>query len=141
MKSLRPDGIHIRVAGNGLTPARSLPAIRSGIVGCAHAYPSLSSDRGLCFQHRELSYSSTVHRDGEVSGAESESPVLVQPSYSPRLNQGDVVAWDVFLSVADVARKLRKYIRAYAKSVRPFRWILTDPRRRIRTYEITGRAY
>lgn len=44
-------------------------------------------------------------------------------------------------SVADLARKLRKYIRAYAKSAKPFRWTYTDPRRRIRAYEITGTAY
>ena len=72
------------------------------------------------------------------------------PTYSSWLNQvelwfakiqRDVIARGVFTSVADLARKLRKYIRAYAKSAKPFRWTYTDPRRRIRTYEITGTAY
>src|SRR5207244_8162066 len=31
----------------------------------------------------------------------------------------------VFTSVADLARKLRKYIRAYAQAARPFRWTYT----------------
>ena len=55
--------------------------------------------------------------------------------------QRDVIARDVFTSVADLARKLRKYIRAYARFAKPFRWTYTDPRRRIRTYEITGTAH
>lgn len=72
------------------------------------------------------------------------------PTYSSWLNQvelwfakiqRDVIARGVFTSVADLARKLRKYIRAYAKSARPFRWTYTDPWRRIRTYEITGTPY
>src|SRR6266404_243854 len=72
------------------------------------------------------------------------------PTYSSWLNQvelwfakiqRDVIARGVFTSLADLARKLRKYIRAYAKSAKPFRWTYTDPRRCIRTYEITGTAH
>src|SRR5712691_5342618 len=72
------------------------------------------------------------------------------PTYSSWLNQvelcfakiqRDVIARGVFISAADLARQLGKYIRAYAKSARPFRWTYSDPRRRIRTYEITGTAY
>jgi transposase/AraC-like DNA-binding protein len=63
------------------------------------------------------------------------------PTYSSWLNQveiwfakieRDVIARGVFTSVADLARKLRKYIRAYAKSAKPFRWTYTDAKRRIR---------
>lgn len=63
------------------------------------------------------------------------------PTYSSWLNQvelwfakiqRDVIARGVFTSVADLARKLRKYIRAYAKSAKPFRWTYTDPTRRIK---------
>ena len=63
------------------------------------------------------------------------------PTYSSWLNQvelwfakiqRDVIARGVFTSVSDLARKLRKYIRAYAKSAKPFRWTYTDPTRRIR---------
>lgn len=72
------------------------------------------------------------------------------PTYSSWLNQvelwfakiqRDVIARGVFTSVADLARKLRKYIRAYARFAQPFRWTYTDPQRRIRTYEITGTAH
>jgi len=44
----------------------------------------------------------------------------------------DVIARGASTSVADLARKLRKYIRAYAHSAKPFRWTYTDPKRRIR---------
>jgi len=64
------------------------------------------------------------------------------PTYSSWLNQveiwfakieRDVIARGVFTSVADLSRKLMKYIRLYAKSARPFRWKYTDLRRRIVT--------
>ncbi len=63
------------------------------------------------------------------------------PTYSSWLNQveiwfskieRDVIARGVFTSVPDLARKLRKYIRAYAASAKPFRWTYTDVKRRIR---------
>jgi transposase len=63
------------------------------------------------------------------------------PTYSSWLNQvelwfakiqRDVIDRGVFTSVADLARKLRKFIRAYAKSAKPFRWTYTDPQRRIK---------
>ena len=63
------------------------------------------------------------------------------PTYSSWLNQveiwfskveRDVIARGVFTSVADLSRKLRKYIRAYGKSAKPFRWNYTDASRRIR---------
>src|ERR1022692_1645794 len=72
------------------------------------------------------------------------------PTYTSWLNQvelwfakiqRDVISRGVFTSVADLARKLHKYIGAYAKSARPFRWTYTDPQRRIRINEITGTAY
>jgi DDE superfamily endonuclease len=84
------------------------------------------------------------------SGAESESSVPLHTHLLVVVESGrvvfakiqrDVIARGVFTSVADLARKLRKYIRAYAKSAKPFRWTYTDPRRRIRAYEITGTAY
>jgi len=62
------------------------------------------------------------------------------PTYSSWLNQveiwfakidRDVIARGVFTSVADLSRKLMKYIRAYAKTAKPFRWTYTDPSRRI----------
>jgi transposase len=62
------------------------------------------------------------------------------PTYSSWLNQveiwfskieRDVIARGVFTSVPDLARKLHKYIRAYARTAKPFRWTYTDTRRRI----------
>src|SRR6202043_12677 len=58
------------------------------------------------------------------------------PTYSSWLNQvelwfakiqRDVISRGIFTSVADLGRKLHKYIGAYAKSARPFRWTYTDP--------------
>ena len=72
------------------------------------------------------------------------------PTYSSWLNQvelwfakiqRDVISRGVFTSVADLARKLRKYIEAYARSAKPFRWTYTDPQKRIRINEITGTAH
>jgi transposase len=72
------------------------------------------------------------------------------PTYSSWLNQielwfakieRDVIARGVFTSVNDLARKLLKYIRAYAKSARPVRWTYTNPKRRITAKQITGTAH
>jgi transposase len=62
------------------------------------------------------------------------------PTYSSWLNQvelwfaklqRDLLARGIFTSVADLVRKIRKYIRAYAKIARPFRWSFSDPTCRI----------
>ncbi len=72
------------------------------------------------------------------------------PTYSSWLNQveiwfgkieRDVIARGVFTSVADLSRKLMKYIRAYAKSARPIRWTYTDPKRRIAAKGVTGTVH
>lgn len=69
------------------------------------------------------------------------------PTYSSWLNQveiwfakieRDVIARGVFTSVADLSRKLMKYVRSYAKHARPIRWTYTDPQRRISAKRITG---
>jgi transposase len=38
----------------------------------------------------------------------------------------DVISRGVFTSVADLSRKIMKYIRAYGKSAKPFNWKYTD---------------
>lgn len=62
------------------------------------------------------------------------------PTYSSWLNQvelwfakieRDVIARGVFTSVADLSRKLLKYIPSYAKLARRIRWTYTHPKRRI----------
>ena len=63
------------------------------------------------------------------------------PTYSSWLNQvelwfskvqRDVIARGIFTSTADLARKLRRYINAYSKDAKPFRWKYSKPSRRIR---------
>jgi transposase len=72
------------------------------------------------------------------------------PTYSSWLNQveiwfskieRDVIARGVFTSVADLSRKLMKYIRLYAKSARPIRWTYSDPKRRIAAKAVTGTGH
>lgn len=64
------------------------------------------------------------------------------PTYSSWLNQveiwfarieREVIARGVFTSVTDLKRKIMRYIRAYCKSAKPFRWRYSDPSRRIIT--------
>jgi hypothetical protein len=44
-----------------------------------------------------------------------------------------VIAGGIFTSVKDLARKLRRYINAYAVKAKPIRWRYSDPTRRIRS--------
>lgn len=62
------------------------------------------------------------------------------PTYSSWLNQveiwfarleREVIARGIFTSVHDLARKLMRYVRAYSKTARPFKWKYNDVRRRI----------
>jgi transposase/transposase-like protein len=72
------------------------------------------------------------------------------PTYSSWLNQieiwfakieRDVIARGVFTSLADLRRKLMKYIRAYAQHAQPIRWTYTDPRPRIATKRMIGTVH
>jgi DDE superfamily endonuclease len=72
------------------------------------------------------------------------------PMYSSWLNQvelwfakieREVIARGVFTSVADLARKLRRYINAYSANSRPIQWKYSDPLRRIRTNEFTATGH
>jgi transposase len=95
----------------------------------------------------------SAHKTKAVEEFLAQHPKLrfhFTPTYSSWLNQvelwfakiqRDGISRGIFTSVADLARKLRKYIGAYAKSAGPFRWTYTDPRKRIRINEITGMAY
>ena len=62
------------------------------------------------------------------------------PTYSSWLNQvelwfskieRDIIARGIFTSVADLARKIRRYIAHYNRRAKPFRWSYADPSRRI----------
>ena len=68
------------------------------------------------------------------------------PTYSSWLNQvalwfskvqRDVLSRGIFTSTADLARKLRRYIDAYSKRTRPFRWKYANPTRRIAHGELS----
>ena len=95
----------------------------------------------------------SAHKTKDVERFLAEHPRVrfhFTPTYSSWLNQvelwfakiqRDVIARGVFTSVADLGNKLRKYIRAYSKSVQPFRWTYTDPKRRIVPNKIAGTAY
>lgn len=95
----------------------------------------------------------SAHKTKAVEEFLAQHPKLYfhfTPNYSSWLNQvelwyakiqHDVIRRGVFTSVADLARKLRKYIAAYATSARPFRWTYTDPQKRIHINEITRTAY
>jgi transposase len=63
------------------------------------------------------------------------------PTYSSWLNQveiwfakieREVIARGVFTSVKDLARKLMRYIRAYSKTARPFKWKYSDVQKRMK---------
>jgi transposase len=87
----------------------------------------------------------SAHKTKAVEAFLKDNPKVrfhFTPTYSSWLNQveiwfgkiqRDVIARGVFTSVADLGRKLRKYIRAYSKSAKPFRWTYTDPTRRVRS--------
>jgi transposase len=64
------------------------------------------------------------------------------PTYSSWLNQvelwfnriqRDVIARGVFTSLADLKRKLMRYIRRYNQALKPIKWIYRDPTHRITT--------
>jgi transposase len=95
----------------------------------------------------------SAHKTKDVEHFLAEHPQVrfhFTPTYSSWLNQvelwfakiqRDVIRRGVFTSVSDLGNKLRKYIRAYSKSAKPFRWTYTDPARRIRPNKIAGTAY
>jgi transposase len=95
----------------------------------------------------------SAHKTKDVERFLAEHPHVrfhFTPTYSSWLNQvelwfakiqRDVIRRGVFTSVSDLGNKLRKYIRAYSKSAKPFRWTYTDPTRRIRPNKIAGTAY
>jgi transposase len=72
------------------------------------------------------------------------------PNYSSRLNQVEIwfarverdgIARDVFTSVRNLARKLRRYINAYSATAKPIRWKYADPSHRIRSNKFTATTH
>jgi transposase len=72
------------------------------------------------------------------------------PTYSSWLNQvelwfgkieRDLIARGVFTSVKDLARKIKRYIKAYSANAKPIQWKYSDPNRRIRSNELTATGH
>jgi transposase len=85
----------------------------------------------------------SAHRTHQVEEFLKRNPnakLHFTPTYSSWLNQveiwfarleREVIARGIFTSVQDLSRKLMRYIRAYSKTARPFKWKYADVRRRI----------
>jgi transposase len=86
----------------------------------------------------------STHKTDKVAAFLKAHPTVhlhYTPTYSSWLNQveiwfakieRDVILRGVFTSVADLRRKLMRYIRRYNRQPRPIRWTYSDPSRRIR---------
>ena len=86
----------------------------------------------------------SAHKTSQVEEFLKDHPQVqlhFTPTYSSWLNQveiwfarieREVIARGVFTSVRDLGRKLIRYIRAYSKTARPFKWKYTDVRRRVK---------
>jgi len=86
----------------------------------------------------------SAHKTKQVEAFVAEHPRLhlhFTPTYSSWLNQvelwfskieRDLIHRGIFLSVKDLARRIRKYIRLYNKDPRPIKWKYADPTNRIR---------
>lgn len=94
----------------------------------------------------------SAHKTAKVTDFLERNPKVklhFTPTYSSWLNQvelwfakiqRDVIARGIFTSVSDLARKLRRYIRAYSKTAKPFCWTYSDVKHRIR-HAITETSY
>lgn len=102
---------------------------------------------GLCKPQQEIHIildNLSAHKTKKVAAFLEEHPQVklhFTPTYTSWLNQveiwfarieRDVIARGIFTSVKDLARKLMRYIRAYSKNARPFKWKYSDVKRRIK---------
>lgn len=102
---------------------------------------------GLCRPNQEIHIivdNLSAHKTKQVQAfLESHPEVKLHftPTYSSWLNQveiwfarieREVIARGVFTSVRDLARKLMRYVRAYSKTARPFKWKYSDLQKRIK---------
>jgi transposase len=102
---------------------------------------------GLCSPQQEIHIildNLSAHKTKKVTAFLEEHPEVklhFTPTYSSWLNQveiwfarveREVISRGVFTSVKDLARKLMRYIRAYGKNARPFKWKYSDVTRRMK---------
>ena len=85
----------------------------------------------------------SAHKTNLVQAFLEENPQVslhFTPTYSSWLNQvemwfskieRDVIARGIFVSTADLSRKIMRYIRAYNRTATPFRWSYRKPTHRI----------
>lgn len=85
----------------------------------------------------------SAHKTKKVASFLQQHPRVrlhFTPTYSSWLNQveiwfarieRDVISRGIFVSVRDLSRKLMRYIRAYSKNARPFKWKYSNPKHRI----------
>ena len=110
----------------------------------------------LCPRHRQIHIildNLSAHKTTLVREFLKQNPRMhfhFTPTYSSWLNQvelwfakieREVIARGIFTSVSDLARKLRRYIKAYSTNARPFQWKYSDPTRRIRSNQFTETAH
>jgi transposase len=88
----------------------------------------------------------STHKTDLVQGFLQQHPNVslhFTPTYSSWLNQveswfsklqRDVIDRGIFTSVADLKRKILRYIRLYQKTAKPFHWKYSDVRKRIPTW-------
>jgi len=93
----------------------------------------------------------SAHKTKAVAAFLDDHPnVLLHytPTYSSWLNQvelwfakieRDVIARGVFTSVADLKRKLMRYIRLYNRAPKPVKWVYRNPAHRIATSSLVTR--
>src|SRR5215468_5900595 len=86
----------------------------------------------------------SAHKTSKVEDFLQSHPQVrlhLTPTYSSWLNQVEIwfsriereaIARSVFTSVRDLARKLMRYIRAYSKTARPFKWKYSEVRHRVK---------
>ena len=99
-----------------------------------------------CKPHQEIHIildNLSAHKTSQVEEFLKRNPnakLHFTPTYSSWLNQveiwfarleREVIARGIFTSVQDLSRKLMRYIRAYSKTARPFKWKYSDVRKRI----------
>jgi transposase len=102
---------------------------------------------GLCKPKQQIHIIAdnlSAHKTKKVAEFLEKHPAVklhFTPTYASWLNQveiwfsrveREVIARGVFSSVRDLARKLMRFIRAYSKNARPFRWKYSDVTRRIK---------
>src|SRR5579884_2096630 len=111
---------------------------------------------GLCSPQQEIHIildNLSAHKTKKVTAFLEEHPEVklhFTPTYSSWLNQveiwfarveREVISRGVFTSVKDLARKLMRYIRAYGKNARPFKWKYSDATRRMKPWCVLKDAF